>query len=167
MGWGIKAESGLGLLLAPEVYIQLSLLILSGCFLLVLFPLIWEVLIQIVPLVRSDLGLEQAPFPALFKGLGIPYFPEDLHGWFVYPLHYPSSFLDFYQFPEIPRELLCQIEIELDILGVDEPVVHDLIQQPLIHILHVTPDLLELVGSMVKLPSLIKFEVHHSLLENV
>ena len=103
------------------------LFILLGCFLFVLFPLVWEVLIQIVTLVWFDLCLEHSSIPALFKCLGIPNFTQDLHCRFVNPLNNPPSFLNFYQFPEIPCELLCQIKIKLDILSVNEPVVHDFI----------------------------------------
>ena len=90
--------------------------------------LIRAIFIDFISLKRLDFGLNQALLFTFFKCLSISYFPKYFHGWFVNLLNYSSSLFDFYKFPEIPGEFFGDIEIKLNVLCVDETIVHDFIK---------------------------------------
>ena len=140
------------------------LIVLPSTFFFVFFIYVWEIFIQIIALERLDLGLYHTPLPAFFKCLSISDFSKNFHGRLVYPLHNSSPLFYFNEIFEVPGEIFCNIEIKLNVLCVNDTIVHDLIKQPLVHVYHVASNLFVLVGSMIEFPSFVVFEVYNPLL---
>ena len=86
----------------------------------------------------------------LLKGLRISELAECLHRWLVDLVDNSLSLLKLDKLSEVPGELLGKVEVVLDVLRVDVPVVQHIFQHENVKYTRITPDLLVLIGAVLE-----------------